>query len=114
MTGTGADVSEGVDRAWARIEASLGLVLPASLRQLKPPAEVEAIDAVESALAVALPPDFRASLRVHGGTKWPALHRGQPSPVPLECLYDTDGIVAATRMWRDNYAPDPVWDDPRV
>lgn len=114
MTDTGADVSEGVDRAWARIEASLGRVLPASLRQLEPPAEVQAIDAVESALAVVLPQDFRASLRIHGGTKWPAPHRGQPSPVPLDCFYDTNGIVAATRMWRGNYAAEPAWDDPRV
>lgn len=92
-----------MDRAWERIEASLGRVLPASLRQLKPPAEVQAIDAMESALAVALPQEFRASLRVHDGTKWPAPHRGQPSPVPLECLYDTSGIVTATRMWRGNH-----------
>ena len=101
-------------RAWARIEASLGRVLPGSIGQLGPPAEDAAIDAVEAALGVVLPQDFRASLRIHDGTKWPAPHLGQPSPVPLQYLYDTGGIVEATRMWRDNYAADPVWDDPRV
>lgn len=39
---------------------------------------------------------------------------GQPSPVPLDYLYDTDQIVEVTRTWRDNYAADPVFDDPRV
>lgn len=114
MTDTGVDVNEGVDRAWARIEASLGRILPASLRQLEPPAEVQAIDAVEAALAVVLPQDFRASLRTHNGTKWSAGQPGQPSPVPLDYLYGTDQIVAATRMWRDNYAAEPVFHDPRV
>ncbi|WP_262286297.1 hypothetical protein [Micromonospora sp. MA102] len=61
---------EGAARAWARIEAALNRILPASLRQIPAPAEVRAIDAMEAALAVVLPPDFRASLRIHNGTKW--------------------------------------------
>jgi cell wall assembly regulator SMI1 len=107
---------EGVDRAWARIEASLSTILPASLQQLEPPAEVEAIDAVEAALGVVLPQDFRASLLIHNGTKWIFSADGQlqPSPVPLNWLYNTNRIVEATRTWRDNYAPDPPWDDPQV
>ncbi len=32
--------------------------------------------------------------------------------MPLERLYDTDGMVAATRMWRDNDSLDPSVDDP--
>ncbi|MFI6262751.1 SMI1/KNR4 family protein [Micromonospora sp. NPDC051006] len=109
MTDAGTHADEDVADAWARIEASLGRVLPASLGQLGAPAEAQAIDAVETALAVVLPPDVRASLRVHGGTKW-----GWPSPVPLDYLYDTDEIVEATRMWRTTFDPDPVFDDPRV
>jgi cell wall assembly regulator SMI1 len=53
--------------------------------------------------------DFRESLRVHNGTGW-----GQPCPVPLDHLYDTDGIVEATRMWRDNDTSDPSVDAPDV
>jgi len=104
----GAYADGGVADAWARIEANLSDVLPASLEQLTAPAEMPAIDAVETALALTLPRDFRASLRVHNGTTW-----GQPSPVPLDHLYDTDQIVEATRMWADAEA-DPVFDDPRV
>ena len=114
MTETGTDVTESVRQAWARIEASLGRVLPASLAQLREPADPAAIDAVEADLAVALPEDFRASLLIHNGTRWRSSHLGQPSPVPLEGLRDTDGIVETTRMWRDGYAPEPLWDDPRV
>jgi cell wall assembly regulator SMI1 len=67
---TGAYADERVADTWARIEAGLSRVLPASLQQLASPAEVKAIDAVEAALAVALPQDFCASLRIHNGTKW--------------------------------------------
>ncbi|MGC4897149.1 SMI1/KNR4 family protein [Micromonospora sp. DT31] len=91
----------GVASAWARIEAGLSRVLPESLPLLAPPAGEPAIDAVEAALGVTLPPDFRESLRVHDGTGW-----GLPSPVPLDHLYDTGGIVEATRMWRENADPD--------
>ncbi|MET8372386.1 SMI1/KNR4 family protein [Micromonospora profundi] len=115
MTDTGAGVDKGVTEAWRRIEAGLSRVLPASLRQLKAPAPVQAIDAVEAALAVPLPQDFRASLRIHNGTKW-RYDSGQlqPSPVPLDYLYDTNEIIEMTRMWRDNYHPEPEWDDPQV
>ncbi|GAA0947662.1 SMI1/KNR4 family protein [Virgisporangium aurantiacum] len=116
MTDAGADIDERVADAWARVEAALGRVLPDSLRQLNAPAAVEEIDAVEAVLAMPLPRDLRASLRIHNGTKWIFSADGQrrPSPVPLNQLYDTDGIVEATRMWRDNYHPEPHWDDPRV
>jgi cell wall assembly regulator SMI1 len=64
-------------------------------------AAVQAIDAVETALAVPLPQDFRASLRMHNGTDpGPTLSSPDPSPVPLECLYDTNLIIERTRMWR--------------
>jgi len=97
-------------RAWSRVEAALGRVLPASLPLLAPPADEEAVDALESALGVPLPPDFRASLLVHNGTTW----GGRPWPVPLEVLYDTEQIASVTREWRDISGPDPEWDDPRV
>jgi cell wall assembly regulator SMI1 len=101
--------------AWARVEAGLSRVLPASLRQLNGPAEVQAINAVEAALGVRLPQDFRASLRLHNGTEpGPTLPPPEPSPVPLERLYDTNLIVERTRTWRDNYTLDPDEDDPRV
>ncbi|TYB92188.1 hypothetical protein FXF53_28960 [Micromonospora sp. WP24] len=112
VTRMGAD--ERVREAWMRVEGGLGRVLPASLPQLAAPAEVPAIDAVEVALAVSLPEDFRASLRIHDGTGWPDPGSGRPSPVPLDYLYDTDQIIKATRMWRDNYHPEPDWDDPQV
>ncbi|MET7750776.1 SMI1/KNR4 family protein [Micromonospora sp. NPDC005367] len=112
MTGHGTD--EGVTEAWKRIEDGLSRVLPASLRHLAAPAEVQEIDAVEAALAQPLPPDLRASLRVHNGTTWPHAGSGQPSPVPLDWFYDTSQIIEATRMWRDNHNPEPEWDDPQV
>ncbi|WP_074310167.1 SMI1/KNR4 family protein [Micromonospora cremea] len=116
MTDTGADVDKRVTEAWARIEAGLSRVLPASLRQLNAPAAVQAIDAVEAALALPLPQNFRASLRTHNGTKRGYDDSGQlqPSPVPLEYLYDTNEIIEMTRMWRNNYHPEPDWDDPQV
>lgn len=109
VTGAGAYADEDVASAWARIEANLSRVLPASPRQFASPADVQAINAVEAALAVELPDDFCASLCIHNGTEW-----GQPSPVPLDRLYDTNEIIETTRMWRDNYHADPVFDDPRV
>jgi cell wall assembly regulator SMI1 len=109
---TGTDVDKRVAEAWARIEAGLSRVLPASLRQLEGPAAVQAIDAVEAALAVPLPQDFRVSLRIHNGTKW--IYDDSPSPVPLEHLCDTNQIIEMTRMWRDGYHPEPNWDDPQV
>ena len=115
MTDTGADVDKRVAEAWARVEAGLSRVLPASLRQLNAPAPVEAIDAVAAALAGSLPQEFRASLRIHNGTDpGPTLPSPYPSPVPLEQLYDTDLIIERTRMWRDGYHPEPNWDDPEV
>lgn len=115
MTDTGADVDKRVMEAWARIEAGLSRVLPASLRQLTAPAPVQAIDAVEAALAVPLPQDFRASLRIHNGTDpGPTLPPPEPSPVPLTYLCGTDEIIEMTRMWRDGYHPEPDWDDPQV
>lgn len=115
VTDTGADVDKRVMEAWARIEAGLSRVLPASLRQLTAPAPVQAIDAVEAALAVPLPQDFRASLRIHNGTDpGPTLPPPEPSPVPLTYLCGTDEIIEMTRMWRDGYHPEPDWDDPQV
>jgi cell wall assembly regulator SMI1 len=99
----------GVAAVWASIEAGLRRVLPDSLRLLAPPAGEPAIDAVQAALGIALPPDFRESLRVHNGTGW-----GRPTPVPLDRLYDTDGIVEATRMWRDNDSSDATVDNPEA
>jgi cell wall assembly regulator SMI1 len=106
---SGPYAGAGVADAWARIETGLSRVLPASLPQLAAPAEVDAIDAVETTLGVVLPQDFRASLRIRNGTKW-----GQPWPVPLERLYDTNEIIEATREWRALDDADPQFDDPRV
>lgn len=106
MIGTDA---ASVVAAWARIEAGLRRVLPDSLRLLGAPADEPAIDAVEAALGVALPPSFRESLRVHNGTGW-----GWPAPVPLNWLYDTDGIVEATHVWRDNDSSDSNVDNPEA
>jgi cell wall assembly regulator SMI1 len=62
-----------------------------------------------------LPQDFRASLCIHNGTDpGPTLPSRDPSPVPLQCLYDTNLIIEQTRMWRDGHHPEPNWDDPRV
>ncbi|MGI5520061.1 SMI1/KNR4 family protein [Micromonospora sp. CA-259024] len=115
MTDIGADVDRRVAEAWAQVEAGLSHVLPASLRQLNGPAPVQVVDAVEAALAVRLPQDFRASLRIHNGTNpGPTLPPRDPSPVPLTYLCDTTKIVEMTRMWRDNHDPEPDWDDPQV
>jgi cell wall assembly regulator SMI1 len=101
MTGIGADEDQGAADAWARVEAGLIRVLPASLRRLATPAGKREIDAVEAALGVVLPPDFRASLGIHNGTRLD-LRWDWPSPVPLESLYDTGEIVEWTRDWRSN------------
>jgi cell wall assembly regulator SMI1 len=115
VSDTGADVDKRVSEAWARVEAGLRRVLPGSLRQLNAPAAVQAIEAVEAALAVPLSPDFRASLRIHDGTDpGPTLPSSDPYPVPLQYLCDTNLIVDHTRMWRDGYHSQPNWDDPQV
>lgn len=98
---------ENVASAWGRVEAALSRVLPDSLQLLAGPAEVGEIDAIEAALDVVLPPDFRASLRIHDGSK-----REDPSPVPLEDLFATGDIVEMTRAWHSE--EDPELDDPQV
>jgi cell wall assembly regulator SMI1 len=98
---------ERVAHAWARLEAALHRVLPDSLRLLAPPAEPEGIDAIESGLGVRLPPDFRASLRIHNGTA-----RDDPSPVPLEYLFGAEEILEMTRVW--DAEDDPDLADPGV
>ncbi|NUR73718.1 MAG: transcriptional regulator [Hamadaea sp.] len=107
MTHTDADRT--VAEAWARIEAALLRVLPEAVPSLRPPASDEAIDAVEATLGLPLPPDFRASLRIHDGTGG-----NTPSAVPLDSLYSAEEIVEATQMWRDNSDDDPLWTDPGV
>src|SRR5215469_11985781 len=103
MTGAGGDADLDVAGAWARVEAGLSRVLPASLRRLAAPARQRDIDVVEAALGVALPPDFRASLGIHNGTRLD-LRWQWPRPVPLECLYGTGEIIESTRNWRGNAA----------
>lgn len=93
--------------AWARVEAALRRVLPDALPSLAGPAEVREIDAIEAALGVTLPQDFRASLRVHNGSNFSG-----PSPVPLDYLFNTGDIVELTRAW--DSGGDPDLDDPRA
>lgn len=102
-----ADIDDHVASAWARVEAALGRVLPDSLRLLAGPAEEREIDAIEAELRVALPPDFRASLRLHNGSIL-----GDPSPVPLDHLFDCLDVVEMTRAW--HFGEDEDLDDPRV
>lgn len=99
--------SEDIEGAWIRVEAALSRVLPDSLPLLAGPAEASEIDAIEAALGVTLPPDFRASLRVHNGSNY-----GNPTPVPLEYLFGTGEIVELTQAWDSE--EDPDFDDPRV
>ncbi|MGI5184440.1 SMI1/KNR4 family protein [Dactylosporangium sp. CA-152071] len=100
-------VDDEIVAAWRRIEAALGRVLPAALELLPGPADGAAVEAVEAALRVALPEDFKASLLVHNGTTW-----GMPSPMPLYQLYGTDDLVGQTREWWDCADPDPELDEP--
>ncbi|NUR73398.1 MAG: SMI1/KNR4 family protein [Hamadaea sp.] len=102
------DLDRAAAEAWTRVEYALFRVLPAAVPMLRPPATDAAIDAVAAELGLALPADFRASLRVHDGTGY------QPSAVPLDNLYSTEEIVEATGMWRDNSDDDPLWTDPGV
>jgi cell wall assembly regulator SMI1 len=96
-----------VASAWARVEAALRRVLPDSLPLLAGPAEVREIDAIEAALGVTLPPDFRSSLLIHNGSNF-----GGPSPVPLDYLFHTGDIVELTKAW--DSGQDPDLDDPRA
>lgn len=98
---------EAVADAWKRVEAALSRVLPGSLPMLAAPADPQEIDAIETGLGVALPPDFRASLRIHNGS---AL--GEYSPVPLEYLFDAREIVERTQMYGSD--EDPDLDNPPV
>ncbi|MCW6006222.1 hypothetical protein K1W54_16795 [Micromonospora sp. CPCC 205371] len=96
MTDTGADVDKRVAEAWARIEAGLSRVLPASLRQLNAPAAVQAIDAVEAALAVSLSQDFRVSLRIHNGADpGPAVLTAECAPTPYMILKKANVLSSA-------------------
>nr|WP_277605720.1 SMI1/KNR4 family protein [Glycomyces sp. L485] len=98
---------ENVANAWARVEEALNRVLADSLRLLAGPAEVREVDAVDAVLGVTLPLDFRASMCVHNGSK-----SGDPSPVPLDYLFNTADIVELTQAWHSE--EDPDLDDPRV
>ncbi|MFC3493526.1 SMI1/KNR4 family protein [Glycomyces rhizosphaerae] len=101
MTETEDRSPEDIESAWIRVEAALSRVLPDSLPLLAGPAEASEIDAIEAALGVSLPPDFRASLRIHNGSNY-----GNPTPVPLECLFSTGEIVKLTRAWDSEEDPD--------
>lgn len=101
MTETEDRSPEDIESAWIRVEAALSRVLPDSLPLLAGPAEASEIDAIEAALGVSLPPDFRASLRIHNGSNY-----GDPTPVPLECLFGTGEIVELTRAWYSEEDPD--------
>ncbi|MFG2089706.1 MULTISPECIES: hypothetical protein [unclassified Spirillospora] len=79
MNDTGADVDKRVAEAWARIEAGLSRVLPASLHHLNAQAAVQEIDAVEAALAIPLPPWLLDFDPAPGGTP------GQVVRVDVEC-----------------------------
>lgn len=107
MADTGEHSYEDISSAWARVEAALSRVLPDSLPLLAGPAEAGEIDALEATLGLRLPPDFRASLRVHNGSKF-----GDPSPVPLDYLFNTGDIAEMTRAWHSD--EDPDLDDPPV
>jgi cell wall assembly regulator SMI1 len=93
--------SEEIKSAWIRVEAALSRVLPDSLTLLAGPAEASEIDAIEAALGVTLPLDFRASLRIHNGSNY-----GNPAPVPLEYLFSSSEIVKMTRAWHSEEDPD--------
>ncbi|MFC3494905.1 SMI1/KNR4 family protein [Glycomyces rhizosphaerae] len=66
---------------------------------------IREIDAVEAALGISLPPDFRTSLRIHNGTEC-----GDPSTVPLDYLFNTGDIHEMTRAWHAE--EDQEFDDP--
>lgn len=98
---------EDVESAWARVEAALRRVLPDSLPLLAGPAAASEIDAIEAALEVVLPPDFRASLGIHNGSNF-----GGPAPVPLDHLFSAGEIVEMTQAWDSD--DDPDLDSPPV
>jgi hypothetical protein len=88
VTDTGADVDKRAAEAWALVEVGLSRVLTASLRQLSAPAAVQAIDAVEAALAVPLPQDFPRQS--------PHSQRNRPRPDTAGMPYDTSLIIERT------------------
>ena len=89
VTDTGADIDKRVAEAWARVEAGLGRVLTASLRQLNAPAAVDAIDAVEAALSGPVPQDFRAQSPHHRDGTNPARHCRPLTPAQYRCNTST-------------------------
>jgi cell wall assembly regulator SMI1 len=100
-----------VATSWQRIDAWLAQHAPARRAEPRPPASADAIDQLETALAVRLPGDLRASLLCHDGDS------SYLGIFPCGPLYSTDAIadVRQRRMeiWEGEDDPDeqetPWW-----
>jgi cell wall assembly regulator SMI1/predicted DNA-binding WGR domain protein len=82
---------ESVADAWAWIEGWLAKNSPKALATLGPPATEEQLADLEKRLGMVLPPDLRASLRIHNGQEL-----AESGPVGLMngwSLLDCDGIA---------------------
>ena len=74
---------EELREAWRRIEAWLGANVPVLFAELNAPAAPDEIAAAESAIGVAFPAEFRASLAVHDGQRLADATFGQWEPFDL-------------------------------
>ena len=81
-----------VDAAWAVIHDWLQRECPALLPTLNPPATAAALAALERALKVALPEDFKASYRIHNGSA-----RGSGPIIGVPMLATADIV----QVWKD-------------
>ncbi|MFE5797409.1 SMI1/KNR4 family protein [Streptomyces sp. NPDC056503] len=101
-----------VDAAWDRIDHWLLTHAPRTFATLAPPARDEDIRATERELGVAFPPDLRASLRRHDGTRrGPEALRfdNHDRLLGLRDLVEATGFLRACAAGLDEEAAEGYW-----
>lgn len=88
-------------QTWARIEAVLRATAPDQLAALAPGATAEVIQAAETSLGVALPPDVRESYTVHNGSGAVDVLSSELYGLIAVPLHSLDELVREWQLWQE-------------
>lgn len=97
-----------VDTSWQRIKAWFAEHNPPAVDTLNGPASVDEIAVLESDLGLALPEDFKASLKIHDGNDGQVENRILPGGFSLFPA----AVIAGDQREMDLLEPHPTTDEP--